>query len=134
MVGFYIFLAVVASAVAGIALYFAARGAARRRIFNSLATTLFLIKIPRASAPTGSAGGSNSENKDFQAELAHFEQLLGSLASTGRSFAFEIAVPHVGEEIHFYFSVPKLLSEVAAKQIQGRSEERRVGKECRYRW
>ena len=30
-----------------------------------------------------------------------------------------MAVPHVGEEIHFYIGVPKLSAEVAMKQIQG---------------
>ena len=36
-----------------------------------------------------------------------------------RPFVFEVAVPHVGEEIHFYIAVPKRLGEVTAKQIQG---------------
>ena len=56
------------------------------------------------------ASTGSSENKDFKAELAHFEQLLGSLAAIKKPFTFEVAVPHVGEEICFYLAVPKLSS------------------------
>lgn len=114
---FYIFFAIVVGAVAGVAVYFFLRLIARRRIADSLASALFLIKIPRA-APNAPATGA-SDSKDFKAELAHFEQLLASLSSLRRPFTFEVAVPHVGEEIHFYVSVPKRSSEVVAKQIQG---------------
>ncbi|HVO28862.1 MAG TPA: DUF87 domain-containing protein, partial [Candidatus Paceibacterota bacterium] len=61
----------------------------------------------------------NSENRDFKSELAHFEQLLAGMSALRRPFAFEVAVPHIGEEIHFYISVPKRSSEVVAKQVQG---------------
>ncbi len=118
MLGFYIFFSIVVGAVAGIAVYFIARAAVRSRIADSLATAVFLIKLPRASA--GSAKGpENAENKDFKSELAHFEQLLGSLASIRKPFSFEVAVPHVGEEIHFYLSAPKRSSEIVMQQIQG---------------
>ena len=82
--GFYIFLAVLIGAVVGVTAYFLARWIVRRRMAESLATALFLIKIPRA-APTAQPG--NSENKDFKAELAHFEQLLGAVV------AFVLAEP-----------------------------------------
>src|SRR4029077_6268970 len=103
-------------AVIGTSVYFTLRWTARKRVIESLSTSLFLIKIPRASANPQSA---SSENKDFKSELAHFEQLLASFTSLKKPFTFEIAVPHVGEEIHFYLAVPKLSAEVAAKQIQG---------------
>ena len=105
--------------VVGVAAYFIARAIAQSRIANSLATSLFLIKIPHASSANGSGGAGNSEHADFKAELAHFEQLLGSLASIKQPIIFELAVPHVGEEIHFYLGVPKRSAETAAKQIQG---------------
>ncbi len=118
MLGFYIFLTVVFAVVAGAGGYFIFRAAARRRIADSLSASLFLIKIPRPSAGAERAPGS-AEHQDFKTELAHFEQLLTGLAHVKKPFTFEIAVPHVGEEIHFYLSVPKLSREVAAKQIQG---------------
>lgn len=113
---FYIFFAVLIGTVLGIIIYFSARGTVKKRIADSLQSSLFLIKIPQAS---GDEAAGNAEHKDFKAELAHFEQLLGSFTSLGKPFAFEVAVPHVGEEIHFYLSVPKLSAEVAAKQVQG---------------
>jgi len=114
------FLSIAISAALGVAIgvvaYFLVRYFSQQRIADSLRTSLFLVRIPRA------APGDNpqhSENKDFKAELAHFEQLLGSFTAFKKPFAFEVAVPHVGEEIHFYLAVPKLAAEIAAKQIQG---------------
>jgi hypothetical protein len=114
---FYIFLAIVIGAVAGVIVYFFLRWGVRRRFIDSLTTGLYLITIPRGTrenVPTGTA-----DSKDFKAELAHFEQLLASLSSLRRPFTFEVAVPHFGEEIRFYINVPKISSEVVAKQIQG---------------
>jgi hypothetical protein len=117
MAAFYLFLGIVVGAIIAVAAYFIIRAAARRRIFDSLRTSLFLIKIPKASpADQSKAGG---EGGDLKTELAHFEQLLGSLTSIKKPIVFEVAVPHVGEEIHFYIGVPKLSAEIAMKQIQG---------------
>ena len=117
MLPFAIFLSLVLGTAFGIAFYFLFRAMVRRRIADSLSTSLFLIKIPKPSAPV--PGQQNAEHGDFKSELAHFEQLLGGLAAIKKPFVFEVAVPHVGEEIHFYLAVPKRSSEVAIKQIQG---------------
>lgn len=118
MLGFYIFVSIVVCGVVGVAIYFIGRALLRRRIADSLSTSVFLIKIPKPSGTAEKTAGS-AEHGDFKSELVHFEQLLGSLAAIKKPFAFEIAVPHVGEEIHFYLAVPKMSSEVAMKQIQG---------------
>lgn len=116
---FYIFILVLGCAIVGSAAYFFARFGVRRRFYASLGTALFLIKIPKpAGGPSPNVPGS-AEHGDFKSELTHFEQLLGALAALKNPFAFEVAVPHVGEEIHFYLSVPKRSSEVAVKQVQG---------------
>ncbi len=117
MIAFYIFLGVVLGVLVAVAAYFIIRGITRRKIFDSLRSSLFLIKIPKATADPNEK--NNTEGNDFKSELAHFEQLLGSLAAIKKPIVFEVAVPHVGEEIHFYMGVPKLSAEVAAKQIQG---------------
>jgi hypothetical protein len=114
---FYISISIFIGAVVGVSAYFFARRLVLQRMAAALGTALFLIKIPR-SAPAGTSQG-NSDNKDFKSELAHFEQLLGSLSALRKPFTFEIAVPHLGEEIHFYLAVSKLSSETAAKAIQG---------------
>ena len=59
------------------------------------------------------------EEKDLVKELARSEQLFSSLLTLGRPFAFEAAVEHIGQEIHFYVSVPADKSEFVARQIQG---------------
>ncbi len=107
MAAFWILLAIVLGVAAGVAAFFIVRAVARRKIFDSLQTSLFLVRIPKAF-PDDKAG--SSEGNDFKTELAHFEQLLGSLAAIRKPFTFEVAVPHVGEEIHFYLGVPKLSS------------------------
>jgi len=116
MFAFYIFFSIVLGEVVGVGVFFFLRYAVQRRFADSLQSRLFLIKIPRAA---GDKTAGNSENADFKSELAHFEQLLGSLTAIKRPFIFEVAVPHVGEEIHFYLAVPKLSSETAIRQVQG---------------
>ena len=113
---FYVLLAIVLGAVLGVIVFLIARAAARRKLFDSLQTSLFLIKIPKAST---NDDAPRTEGGDFKAELAHFEQLLGALAAIKKPITFEVAVPHVGEEIHFYMGVPKRSAEIAAKQVQG---------------
>ena len=112
----YLFLFIIILIVAGVIAFFAFRRAARNRIIDSFRTSLFLVKIPK---PSGEEKPGNAENKDFKLELAHFEQLLAGLSAIKKPFTFEIAVSHIGEEIHFYLSVPKLAGEIATKQIQG---------------
>jgi hypothetical protein len=114
---FYLLLGIVAGIIIVVAAYFIIRAFARRRIFDSLQTSLFLIKIPKTQPSDQSHAGG--EGGDFKTELAHFEQLLSSLTAIKKPIVFEVAVPHIGEEIHFYIGVPKLSAEVAMKQIQG---------------
>jgi hypothetical protein len=118
MTAFYILLGVVIGVIVVVAAYFIIRASARRRFVDSLKTSLFLIKIPKATADPNEKN-SSTEGNDFKVELAHFEQLLGALAAIKKPVVFEVAVPHIGEEIHFYIGVPKLSAEVAIKQIQG---------------
>jgi hypothetical protein len=91
----------------GIASYFFWRSARRKRLVSQLETKLVLIRIPKA-------GG---EGKDLKKEIAVSEQLLNSVAAFGAPVAFEIAVPHVGKEIHFYASMPARLADAFVKQI-----------------
>ena len=52
---------------------------------------------------------------------------MGGLSAFKKPVAFEIAVPHVGEEISFYIAVPKLMAEVADKTDPGSLERRERG-------
>ena len=93
----------------GVSAFFIIRRARRKALYRLLSQNLYLIKIPR----------EDKEQKDFKEEINRFEQLLSNLTSIKQPFIFEVAVPHIGEEIHFYISVPKNSSSTALKQIQG---------------
>ncbi len=82
-------------------------------MFDSVNLGLFLIRIPRNEIL------GNEREKDFRIEINKFEQLVSSFATSKKPFVFEAAVPHIGEEIHFYVAVPKIQAQVVAKQIQG---------------
>jgi len=97
----------------GVGCYFSLRFLRKRRLLESLQLSLFLIKVPKTAAAKGEPA------KDFKTEINLTEQLLSNLAALKKPFVLEVAVPHVGEEIHFYIAVPKNLSEVAIKQVQG---------------
>lgn len=106
-------LGVVLGAAVALGVYFILRTGRRRALLESLNLSLFLIKIPKAAAQQG------VPEKDFKTEINLSEQLLSNLASLKKPFVLEVAVPHIGEEIHFYLAVPRSLSEIAIKQIQG---------------
>ncbi len=115
MTFYFVFSAFMLGAAAGFGVFFWIRRMRVKNFSDSLQTSLFLIKVPRILPDEKGRGESN----DFKSEIAHFEELLGGLSGFKKPFSFEIAVPHVGEEISFYLAVPKLLAEIAAKQIQG---------------
>jgi len=82
----------------------------RRPHVGSLDYKLLSIKIPLEE---------KEREHDLNKELAISEQLFNSLLSLGNPFVFEASVQHVGQEIHFYVSVPSSRSEFVARQIQG---------------
>ena len=82
----------------------------KRTLRESLEYSLFLVRLPRQT---------KKEGGDFKQDINLFEQFLANLASFKKPFVFEIAVPHIGEEIHFYFSVHRDYRESATRQLQG---------------
>jgi hypothetical protein len=102
---------IILAALVAAAAFFAVNYLRRRALKASLQRRLFLVKIPRVT--------EKNREENFKNEIGKFEQLLSNLASAKYPVAFEIAVPHLGEEIHFYVSVPRAAAEIAAKQIQG---------------
>ena len=107
----FLFLVLVALAV-GAGIYFLVKFLGGRRLRDSLKMVLLSIKIHKGIV-------EGAATKDFKQEINLTEQLLSGLASLKKPFVLELAVPHVGEEIQFYLSVPRLVREVAVKQIQG---------------
>ncbi len=75
---------------------------------DELEMPLFLIKIPKVS----------KEGKELKKEIGVSEQLFATLASFKEPFVFEVAVPHVGQEISFYASVKARFADVFVRQVQ----------------
>lgn len=97
------------------------------RVVKALNMKLFLVTLPKDSL-TKKSQSSYQEQKEI---LGIAEQFLSNLAQiTPRGWkdkwyygpphiVFEIAVPHVGEEIHFYIAVPRKYEDFIEKQIHG---------------
>ena len=101
-------------------------------IFRALSMSLFLITLPRAKKQEGQA----KSDKDL---ISVMEQLYSALASfKGREkdkfvygqpvVVFEMAVPHIGQEVCFYMAASKQIEGVVEKQIHGFFPEAQVEK------
>ncbi|MDO8515824.1 MAG: type IV secretion system DNA-binding domain-containing protein [bacterium] len=108
MVNFLI--GVMVTVIAGGGLYAILQLIERRGLKTSLGMVLLLVSVPKEE---------KKEGADYKTEINRFEQLLSNIASEKAPAVFEIAVPHIGEEIHFYLALPRDLVEMARKQVQG---------------
>lgn len=97
----------------------------RGHVTRGLNLVLFSVKMPRD--PVAREGQEQKKEKEM---LGVAEQLYSSFAnfhSTGWTkflygdpyLCLEMAVHHVGEEIHFYVAVPKAYEQIIEKQILG---------------
>jgi len=98
----------------------------RGRIIRALNMKLFLITLPR-----GFPKDDKQSQKSEKDTIAVTEQFLSNLVqikskSWWKNFyygplhlVFEIAVPHIGEEICFYLAAPKSFGDFVEKQIHG---------------
>jgi len=93
-------------------------------ITRALNMVLFLVSVPKNSS------SDEKTKKPFKELIAVMEQFYTSLSNFKEKglkgfwfgqpvFAFEMAVPHKGEEICFYMACPKRLAQVLEKQIHG---------------
>lgn len=93
-------------------IYFLQKKNKRLTLKRELEMQLFSIRIPQIHVKEGQA-------PNFKQEINLSEQLFASFSSLKLPFAFEIAVHHIGENIHFYIALHKSVSDAAIKQIQG---------------
>lgn len=96
-------------ALLGIGAWYLRRVLAHRALARSLGYELLLVRVAREDAKQG---------EDLKAQTARAEQLFAGLLALKRPVSYEVAVPHVGEEIHFYVSVPRDLAETVLRQVQ----------------
>lgn len=92
---------------AGVGLFFWVRRGGHRHV-ESLQFKLFLVTLP----PPQEAGEKSVEG------IGRSEQLFSALASLDSTVVVEMAVPCVGQEIHFFMAVPKRFSDTLTSQVQ----------------
>lgn len=80
-----------------------------RQLVESLQTRLLLVRLPLGP----------KEGGDLMKEIARTEQLIAALGTFKRPFVFELAVPHIGEELSFYICVPESYVDAVVGQIHG---------------
>lgn len=102
------FIVIVLLILGAVTFFFYWRKKRRSRLMDELEMPLFLIKIPKVS----------KEGKELKKEIGVSEQLFATLASFKEPFVFEVAVPHVGQEISFYASVKARFADVFVRQVQ----------------
>ena len=96
--------------VAGFAAWQVRRIFRHRQLVRSLGYELLLVRVPREEAKQG---------EDIKVQIAASEQLFSALMALNRTISYEVAVPHVGEELHFYISTPRDVAEAVIRQVQG---------------
>ena len=93
-------------------------------ISRALNMSLFLVMLPReSSAPAG----QQRPEKELISLMEHLYSSFSSLHSRGWNkfiygepyISLEMAVHHIGEEIHFYVAVPKSYDQIFQKQLHG---------------
>jgi len=118
-------LAIALSAiVAALGIYLAVKLVqGKGKVIRALNMTLFLVTVPKMSLEEK----GKKPVKEITAVMEQFYTSLSNLKERGfkaflygqPSVVFEIAVPHVGEEICFYVACPRRFGQVLEKQIHG---------------
>ncbi len=93
---------------ASVGFFFWVRRATRRRHAQSLRMKLFLVEFPPA----------REEEEKPTDSIRRSEQFLAALSSFELPFAVEVAVPTVGQEIHFFVAFPASAGETLVRQVQ----------------
>lgn len=95
-------------------------------LMRSLNLTLLLATLPKEKIKEGESAKGGQAEKEFIAKMGQVYSSLYSLQEEGWKkflygqpyFALEIAVHHIGEEIHFYLAAPRRYLKIVEKQIQ----------------
>lgn len=88
--------------------------------------SLFLITLPKEDSPASTGQGQRSE-KELISIMEQFYSSLSNMHSSGWNkfiygepyITLEMAVHHIGEEIHFYVAVPRNYEQIFEKQLHG---------------
>ena len=107
-----IIIAIALLVVGGVFLFFMRQRERKMRMRQALDLHLLLLRFPRIAR-------NEQERKDFKDEINLSAQLYSTLLGLKVPFALEVAVHHIGEEIHFYVGVPKESLDPVRRQIEG---------------
>jgi hypothetical protein len=122
--GFLFFIFLLLIVFAGAAWFLFIRWRAKGFLARALGMSLFLVRVPREIPKEG------DRSKQEKESIGVMEQLYSSFANFHASgwkkfiygepyLALELAVHHLGEEIHFYVAVPRSYEAIVEKQILG---------------
>ncbi len=111
------FVVVVLAAAILVAYILIKRRAGKQLLAESLRLRILLVRLPQKQPEA---------NQDLKEEINKSAQLFSLLAGLGTPFTLEAAVPHVGEEIHFYISAPHNSLPSVKRQIEGLFNEAHV--------
>src|SRR3989344_2025681 len=117
------FLIIACSLVAS---FFYLRIIRQKRLTEALNLKLLLVRLPQKQAKDFSSESAGSASSGWKDEVNFSSQLFGILAGLKSPFLLEAAVHHIGEEIHFYVSVPKESIEFVSRQIEGLWKESQI--------
>ncbi|MFY9462037.1 MAG: DUF87 domain-containing protein [Candidatus Sungiibacteriota bacterium] len=115
-------VAVIAAVIFGLAFWISHRARFKKEISRSFNLKLFQVVLPKASPKEPLSLGELREKIALMEKLyGHLKEAVpkGWFRKVRPTFAFELTVPHIGEEITFYVAVPKILSQSISKIIEG---------------
>ncbi|MCL5015992.1 MAG: type IV secretion system DNA-binding domain-containing protein [Patescibacteria group bacterium] len=98
-------------------LLFARKASLKQAIIGSLRFKLLLVSVPQKQP---------EPETDLKEEINKSAQLYSLLSGLKLPFALEAAVHHIGEEIHFYISVPASSIPTVKRQVEGLFSDARV--------
>ena len=103
---------IIGIALIGAALFWIIKKIQSKYFLETLKLRVLLVKLPQKL---------EKETKESEPlkEINLTGQLLSGLGNLKIPFSLEVAVHNIGEEIHFYLSVPKDSIQFAMRQIQG---------------
>src|SRR3989338_7290425 len=103
---------IIGIALIGAALFWIIKKIQSKYFLETLKLRVLLVKLPQKLE-------KESKAEEPLKEINLTSQLLSELGNLKIPFSLEVAVHNIGEEIHFYLSVPKDSIQFAMRQIQG---------------
>lgn len=97
--------------IGGVGAWLVTRAVRHRALLRALSYQLLLVRVPKTHP-------SEQGTPDNITAISATEQFVASLATFKTPISLEVAVPHIGEEIHFYIGAPRSISEAVTRQAQ----------------